>query len=326
MERFESKMRLAILDDYQHAALGLADWQSLQPAVTAQAFHDTLHDEDALVGRLRDFEIIVAMRERTKFPRSVIERLPNLKLMITTGRRNASIDTAALAERGIPICGALMSHSNTVELTWALILGIARNIPREYESVRRGGWQTTTLGVEVGGRVLGLLGLGSLGSQVAAIGKAFKMDVIAWSQNLTAERAAEFGVRRVEKEELFRLSDFLSVHLVLSQRTRGLIGAPELAMMKPTAYLINTSRAPIVEQTALVDTLRNRRIAGAAIDVFNQEPVPADEPLLGLDNVLLTPHLGYVTLEGIRRGYREAVEDVRAFLAGKPIRVLGTEW
>ncbi|MGA2992410.1 MAG: D-2-hydroxyacid dehydrogenase family protein [Candidatus Korobacteraceae bacterium] len=318
-------MRLAILDDYQHAALTLADWDSLKPAVTVQAFYDTLTSEDALAERLRDFEIIVAMRERTKFPRTLIERLPKLKLLVTTGWRNVAIDQKATAERGIPVCGTHMLHATTAELTWALILALARNIVRENESLRQGRWQST-LGVALQGKVLGTAGLGDLGSKVAGIGKAFGMKVIAWSQNLTPERAASVGAELVTKEELFRRADFLTIHLVLSQRTRGLITAAELSLMKPTAYLINTSRGPIVDEQALFTILKNHKIAGAAIDVYSQEPIPADHPFLSLGNVLLTPHLGYVTADSLSNAYGEAVEDVRAFLAGKPIRVLGTTW
>ncbi len=259
------------------------------------------------------------------FPRSLIERLPKLKLLITTGWRNVAIDQKAAVERGITVCGTHMLHATTMELTWALILALARNIVREHESMRQGRWQST-LGVALHGKVLGAVGLGDLGSKVAAIGQAFGMKVIAWSQNLTPERAAAIGVQRVEKEELFRRADFLTIHLVLSQRTRGLIAAAELALMKPTAYLINTSRGPIVDEQALFTVLKNHRIAGAAIDVYGQEPIPADHPFLSLDNVLLTPHLGYVTADSLRNAYGEAVEDVRAFLAGQPIRVLGTTW
>ena len=314
-------MRLAILDDYQHVALGLADWDSLKPAVTVQTFHDTAINEDALVERLRGIEIIVLTRERTKFTRTLIERLPKLKLLVTTGFRNASIDRQATTERR-SVCGTYSLHSTTMELTWALILALARNIVIENQSLR-GKWQTT-LGVMLQGKVLGIVGLGDLGSKVAAVAKAFQMEVIAWSQNLTVERAASLGVQRVDKEELFRHADFLTIHLLLSQRTRGLIGQAELSLMKPTAYLINTSRAPIVDEQELIVTLKNHRIAGAAIDVYNQEPLPADHPLLSLDNVLLTPHLGYVTAESLRKAYGDVVEDVRAFLAGAPIRILGT--
>jgi phosphoglycerate dehydrogenase-like enzyme len=318
-------MRLAILDDYQHAALSLANWDSLKPEVTVQTFHNTLTNEDQLTERLRDFEIIVAMRERTKFPRTLIERLPNLKLMVTTGWRNVAIDGKALAERGIIFCGTHMLHSSTMELTWGLILALARDIVGQSQTIRQGRWQTT-LGNVVQGKVLGTVGLGSLGSQVAAVAKAFNMEVIAWSQNLTAEKASSLGVQRVEKDELFRRSDFVTIHLVLSKRTHGLIGEHELSLMKPTAYLINTSRGPIVDEQALFHALKNRKIAGAAIDVYNEEPIPNDHPFLSLDNALLTPHLGYVTEEGLGNAYGEAVENVRAFLKGKPVRVVGTEW
>jgi len=223
------------------------------------------------------------------------------------------------------VCGTYMLHSTTMELTWGLILALARNIVIENQSLRQGKWQTT-LGVMLQGKVLGIVGLGDLGSKVAAVAKAFQMEVIAWSQNLTVERAASFGVQRVEKEDLFRRADFVTIHLVLSQRTRGLIGQAELSLMKPSAYLINTSRAPIVDEQALIATLQDHRIAGAAIDVYNHEPLPADHPLLSLDNVLLTPHLGYVTAESLRKAYGEVVEDVRAYLAGNPIRILGTAW
>jgi len=318
-------MRLALIDDYQHAALGLADWDSLKPEVAVQAFHDTPANEDVLVERLRDFDIIMAMRERTRFPRTVIERLPKLKLIVTTGVHNPAIDVKALAERGIPVCGTRGRYATTMELTWALILALARHILPERQALREGRWQTT-MGVMLQNKVLGVLGLGNLGSKVAVIGKAFQMEVIAWSEHLTAERAASFGVQRVEKDELFRRSDFLTIQVLLSDRTRGLVGAPELALMKPSAYLINTSRGPIVDEQALVSALENHQIAGAGIDVYSQEPTPADNPLLRLDNALCTPHLGYVTAESMAFGYQQVLEDIRAFLNGKPIRVFGTEW
>jgi phosphoglycerate dehydrogenase-like enzyme len=314
-------MRLAILDDYQKAALTLADWDSLGAMVVVQPFHDWIGDEDALVERLRDFEIIVAMRERTRFPRTLLERLPKLKLLVTVGMRNVAIDVKAATELGILVSGTSMLTHPTAELTWGLILSLARNIPFEHQAMRQGAWQTT-LGIGLNGKVLGVVGLGKLGSQVAQIGKAFQMEVIAWSQNLTEEHAAELGVRRVEKEELFRTAHFVTIHLVLSKRTRGLVGEEELAMMKPTAFLINTSRGPIVDEAALVAALEDHRIAGAGLDVYDQEPLPSDHPLRKLDNVVHTPHLGYVTAENYRRAYGEAVEDVRAFLAGSPIRVV----
>jgi phosphoglycerate dehydrogenase-like enzyme len=313
--------RLAILDDYQKVALQMADWKSLGSAVEVEVFHDTLSDQDALVERLSDFEIIVAVRERTPFRSALLERLGKLKLLITTGMRNASIDLKAAAERGIMVCGTDVVSSPTVELTWGLILAAARHISREDQGMRSGRWQTT-VGIGLEGRVLGLLGLGNLGSRVAAIGKAFQMRLIAWSENLTAERAASLGVERVEKEELFRRADFLSIHMVLSKRSRGLVDAPELAVMKPTAYLINTSRGPIVSEKALIAALEGRKIAGAALDVYDQEPLPADHVLRRLDNVVLTPHLGYVTVENYRQMYAQAIEDARAFLDGHPVRII----
>jgi phosphoglycerate dehydrogenase-like enzyme len=313
--------RLAILDDYQNVALGLAQWDSLGSGVTVQAFHDTLSDPDALARRLGDFEIIVAMRERTPFRRPLLERLDKLKLLVTTGMRNASIDLKAAAERGVLVCGTEVLTPPTVELTWGLILAIARHIPREDQGMRNGQWQST-VGVDLQGRTLGLLGLGRLGSRVADIGEAFGMRVIAWSQNLTEERAKSFGAERVEKQELFRRADFLSIHMVLSSRTRGLVDSPEFAVMKPTAYLINTSRGPIVNEPALIAALESRKIAGAALDVYDQEPLPADHVLRRLDNVVLTPHLGYVTEDDYRVMYPQALEDVRAFLDGHPIRIV----
>jgi len=313
--------RLAILDDYQKVALQMADWKSLGSAVTVEVFHDTVSDQDALAARLGDFEIIVAMRERTPFRSALLERLGELKLLVTTGVRNASIDLKAAAERGILVCGTEVVSSSTAELTWGLILALARHISREDQGMRSGRWQTT-VGIGLEDRVLGLLGLGNLGSRVAAIGKAFQMRVIAWSENLTAERASSLGVKRVEKEELFRRADFLSIHMVLSKRSRGLVDAPELAVMKPEAYLINTSRGPIVNESALIAALQSRKIAGAAFDVYDQEPLPTDHALRRLDNVVLTPHLGYVTVENYRKMYGQAVEDVRAFLEGHPIRII----
>jgi phosphoglycerate dehydrogenase-like enzyme len=314
-------MRLAILDDYQNVALTMADWDGLRPGVEIQSFHDTLASEDAVAERLRDFEIVVAMRERTAFRRPLLERLPKLKLLVTTGMLNASIDLKAAAERRIVVSGTSVLRHPTAELTWGLILALARGITREDAGMRRGGWQTT-VGIGLHGKVLGILGLGRLGSLVAAYGTAFQMEVIAWSKNLTIEHANSLGVQRVEKQELFRRADFLTIHTVLSKRTRGLVGPDDLAAMKPTAYLINTSRGPIVHERALISALEGHKIAGAALDVFDQEPLPADHPLRRLENVVLTPHLGYVTAENYRVFYGDAVENVRAFLAGNPIRVL----
>ncbi|MCU1340813.1 MAG: D-isomer specific 2-hydroxyacid dehydrogenase NAD-binding protein [Candidatus Acidoferrum typicum] len=314
-------MRLAILDDYQNVALTMADWEGLRPSVQIQIFRDTLKNEDAVAERLREFEIIVAMRERTAFRRSLLERLPKLKLLVTTGMVNASIDKKAAAEQGIIVSGTTSLRHPTAELTWGLMLALARNITREDAAMRKGAWQTT-VGVSLHGKVLGILGLGKLGGQVAAFGKAFMMDVIAWSENLTLGHADSLGVRRVEKQELFRRADFLTIHTVLSKRTRGIVGPDELAAMKSTSYLINTSRGPIVEERALIAALETRKIAGAALDVYDQEPLPADHALRRLENVILTPHLGYVTDENYRAFYGEAAENVRAYLAGNPIRVL----
>jgi len=314
-------MRLAILDDYQNVALTMADWDGLRPSLEIQTFRDTLAGEDAAAALLGDFEIVVAMRERTAFRRSLLERLPKLKLLVTTGMVNASIDIKAAAARGIVVSGTSSLRHPTAELTWGLMLALARNITREDAGMRRGAWQTT-VGVGLHGKVLGILGLGKLGSQVATFGKAFLMDVIAWSENLTVEHCNSLGVQRVEKQDLFRRADFLTIHMVLSKRTRGIVGPDELAAMKSTAYLINTSRGPIVEERALLAALETRKIAGAALDVYDQEPLPADHPLRRLENVILTPHLGYVTEENYRVFYGEAAEDVRAYLAGNPIRVL----
>jgi phosphoglycerate dehydrogenase-like enzyme len=313
--------RLAILDDYQNVALGMADWQSLGPEVSLQTFDVAFANEEEAAERLRDFDIIVAMRERTAFLRTLLDRLPQLRLLITTGMRNASIDVKAASEKGVVVAGTRALPQETAELTWGLILSLARNIPYEDAGMHSGKWQRT-VGVGLHGKVLGILGLGRLGTQVATVGKAFQMEVIAWSENLTAERATSHGVQRVDKTELFRRSDFLTIHTTLSDRTRGLVGAAELAAMKPAAYLINTSRGPIVDESALLGALRNRAIAGAALDVYDREPLPAEHPLRRVDNVVLTPHLGYVTVENYRVFYGDAVEDVRAYLAGTPIRVI----
>lgn len=314
-------IRVAVLDDYQNAALSLADWGSLGPEVTVQAFHERLSGEETLARRLAGFEVIVAMRERTQFPRSLLERLPKLKLLVTTGMRNVAIDAKSAAELGIVVSGTGMLTPPTAELTWGLLIGLARHIPFEAQQMRSGAWQTT-LGAGLSGKVLGVLGLGKLGGAVARVGGAFHMEVIAWSQNLTPEHAASLGASRVEKDELFQRADFITIHLILSKRTRGLVSARELALMKPAAYLINTSRGPIVNEAALIDALSNQRIAGAALDVYDEEPLPADHPLRKLENVLLTPHLGYVTVENYRECYAQVVEDIRAFLAGHPIRTI----
>jgi phosphoglycerate dehydrogenase-like enzyme len=312
-------MRIAVLDDYQGVALRFADWDSLEAEV--EVFSDHLAGDDEVVGRLTPFEVVVAMRERTPFTRARLERLETLKLLVTTGMRNASIDLDAARDRGVVVCGTGSLGPPTAELAWGLILAITRQIPAEDARMRAGGWQHT-IGPELAGRTLGLVGLGRLGSRMARIARAFEMETIAWSQNLTAERAAEAGVEAVAKDELFRRADVVSIHLVLSDRTRGLVGAPELALMQPGAYLVNTSRGPIVDEAALLDALHAGRIAGAGIDVYDTEPLPPQHPLRFAPNTVLTPHIGYVTTGTYDVFYREAVEDIAAWRAGAPVRVL----
>ncbi len=315
-------MKVAILDDYQGAALASADWSAVSAQAEVTAYPDHLDDEDALVARLADAEVIVAMRERTPFQRSLIERLPNLKLLVTTGARNASIDVQAAADAGVTVCGTGGLAHPTAELTWALILAMLRRIPKEEQGILAGRWQVD-LGEDAQGKTLGVLGLGRLGSRVAAVGQAFGMPVLAWSQNLTRERTDELGVElAASKEDLLRRSDIVTIHLVLSGRSRGLLGADDLRQMKPTAYLVNTSRGPIVDEAALVAALRARTIAGAALDVFDVEPLPAGHPFRDLDNVVLSPHVGYVSKENYRVFYGDAVEDILGFLAGAPVRVI----
>ncbi len=316
-------MRVAILDDYQGVALASADWSAVRARCEVVAYPDHLADEAALAARLRDAEIVIAMRERTPFPRSLFERLPNLRLLVTTGMGNRSIDAAAARDAGVTFCGTRGLDYPTAELTWGLILALVRRIPAEGRAIREGRWQTT-VGEGLKGKTLGVLGLGRLGSQVATVGRAFGMDVVAWSQHLTRERTDALGVAlAASKEELLERADVLTIHLVLSDRTRGLLGAADLARMRPTAYLVNTSRGPIVDEPALVEALRTRSIAGAGLDVFDPEPLPAGHPLRSLDNVVLTPHLGYVTKETYAVFYGDAVEDVIAFLDGAPVRVIG---
>lgn len=316
-------LRCAVLDDYQRVATSVADWSPLAGDVDVDVLHEHLADEDALVEALRDHEIVVVMRERTPFPRSVLARLPRLRLLVTTGMRNASVDLAAAAEHGVVVCGTGGVATGTVELTWALILGLARGVVPENAALRAGGPWQSTLGTDLAGATLGVLGLGRIGTQVARIGLAFGMDVVAWSSNLTEETAARAGVRRAGGlAELMAAADVLTVHLVLGDRSRGLVGAPELALMRPTSYLVNTSRAAIVDERALVDALRRGAIAGAALDVFDVEPLPADHPFRTMPTVLATPHLGYVTRRTYEVFYTEAVEDIVAFLAGRPVRTL----
>ena len=313
--------RVAILDDYQNVARRMADWASLPAGTDVVVFSDHLSDPGAVAARLADFDAVIAMRERTPFHRTLLERLPKLKLLVTTGMRNASIDVAASVERKIVVCGTAGLPYPTAELTWGLILALFRQIPAEDRATREGRWQISC-GLGLNGKTLGVVGLGGLGSRVAKIGRAFEMNVIAWSQNLTAARAAEIGATLVTKDDLLARSDVVSIHLVLSERTRKLFGAHELAQMKRTAFLINTSRGPIVDEVALVAALRQGKLAGAGLDVYDEEPLPLDHPLRNLPNTVITPHLGYVTEEGYRIFYGQALEDVKAWLAGEPVRVL----
>jgi len=313
--------RVALLDDYQGVALRMADWKSLPAGTDVVAFPDHLADEGALAARLVDFDVIMAMRERTPFTRSLLERLPKLRLLITAGMRNASIDMKAAADRGVTVCGTAGLPYPTAELAWGLILGLMRRIPSEDRATREGHWQVS-LGLGLNGKTLGVLGLGTLGSRVARVGRAFEMDVLAWSANLTGERAAEVGATLVPKDELLARSDIVSIHLVLGDRTRALIGARELGLMKRSAYLVNTSRGPIVDEAALIRALREGTIAGAGLDVFDTEPLPKDHPFRSLPNTVIAPHLGYVTEETYRIFYGQALEDVQAYLRGEPVRVL----
>ena len=313
--------RIALLDDYQSVALRYADWSSLPAGTEVVAFADHLADLDALAARLAPFDGIVLMRERTPVTARLLERLPNLRLLVTTGMRNASVDLAAATARGVTVCGTAGLPYPTAELTWGLILSLMRRIPTEDRATREGRWQAT-VGEGLNGKTLGLLGLGTLGSRVARVGGAFEMQLLAWSQNLTAERAAEVRASLVGRDELLARADIVSVHLVLSERTRGLIGARELALMKRSAYLVNTSRGPIVDETALIAALRAGTIAGAGLDVFDEEPLPATHPFRQLPSTVITPHLGYVTDETYRIFYNHAREDVEAFLRGSPVRVL----
>lgn len=306
-------MRVAILDDYQNVALSMADWSEVAARADITVFTDHLADQDAVVQRLTPFDVVCVMRERTPLPRSVIERLPGLKMIASTGPFNASIDVAAAKERGIYISTTGGYIESTVELTWALILASARRIVDETLSVRDGGWQTS-VGHQLGGTVLGVLGLGRIGSRVARVGTAFGMDVIAWSTNLTPEAAEKAGATYVSRDELFSRADVLTIHLVLSERSRGLVGAAEMGLMKPTALLVNTSRGPIIDESALVDVLQAGRLAGAGLDVFDIEPLPNAHPLRSLDTVVATPHIGYVAERVYRTFYGEAASKIAAWL------------
>ena len=314
--------RCAILDDYQNVALKLADWSKIKEVET-KVFTDAVRRSDAdTIRDVKDFDIVVMMRERTRFPRAVIEALPKLKLLITTGAYNASIDMAACQERGIVVCGTTSHGNPTTGITFGLILELTRRIGWEHARMKAGvPWQAT-LGMDIEGKTLGIIGLGKLGARTAGVAKAFGMKVIAWSQNLTPERCKEVGAEYVSKEDLFRNADVVTVHVQLGQRNRGLVTAKELGLMKKTAYIVNTSRGPIIEEKALLDALNNKQIAGAGLDVFDVEPLPLDHPYRKMDNVVITPHLGYVSQQNYDRYYPDIVENIRGFLDGKPTRVI----
>ncbi|MCX5401393.1 D-2-hydroxyacid dehydrogenase family protein [Streptomyces sp. NBC_00102] len=317
-------LRCAVLDDFQSVATRAADWSPLAGRVDVVSFPEHFATEDELAAALETFDIVVTLRERVPFPAGLLDRLPRLRLLVASGMRNTVIDHQAAARNGVTVCGTASSFAPPVELTWALLLGLARGIVPESTALRSGGPWQSTVGADLHGRRLGLLGLGRIGSRVAAVGLAFGMDVVAWSPNLTAERAAEVGTGlAASKEELLATSDFVSVHLALGDRSRGLIGAPELALMGPDTYLVNTSRAAIVDQDALLAALRAGTIAGAAVDVYDTEPLPADHPMRTAPRLLATPHLGYVSRANYARYYGEAVEDIEAYLAGAPVRLLG---
>ncbi|HEX3647907.1 MAG TPA: D-2-hydroxyacid dehydrogenase family protein [Pseudonocardiaceae bacterium] len=312
--------RMAVLDDWEHDAATAVDW-SVLPDVDLTIFTDHVSEHAELVDRLRPFEIVMLMRERTPMPADVVAALPQLRLLVTTGMRNRAVDVAAARASGVVVCGTDGLQWAAPELTWALIMALCRQVPRADASMRAGRWEPT-VGMDLHGSTLGLLGLGRLGGQVATVARAFAMNLVAWSPHLTEERAAAHGARLVGKKELFARSDIVSVHLILADSTRGLVGEAELAAMKPTAYLVNTSRGPIVDQDALLAALRDRRIAGAGLDVYDEEPLPAGHPLRTVGRTVLTPHLGYVTRTTFTSFYGQAVEDVRAYVDGSPIRVL----
>jgi phosphoglycerate dehydrogenase-like enzyme len=313
---------ITVLDDYQQVALRSADWSAVRQRFTVDVVHERLADERAVISRLAESAVVVAMRERTAFPASVLTALPTLRLLVTTGMRNAAIDLPAATSRGITVCGTSGSGNSVPELTIGMMIALTRNIVAEDAAVRAGRWQQH-IGPGLAGSTLGVVGLGRLGVPVARLAQAFGMQAIAWSPNLTEERAAQHGVRAVSKAELFAESDIVTIHMPLSERSRGLVGAAEFATMKPSAYLINTSRGPIVDEGALGQALRDRRIAGAGLDVYDVEPLPADHPLLSAPNTLLLPHIGYVTTDGYRTWFAQVVEDILAWSDGRPVRVLG---
>jgi phosphoglycerate dehydrogenase-like enzyme len=317
-----TRLRCAILDDYLNLALTVADWSTVKDRVDITVFDQPFASEQAAASALKDFEIICAMRERTPFPRALFSALPKLKLLITSGMRNAAIDMEAAKDHNVVLCGTQWARDPTAPLTMGLILELTRNIGRENARMHAGEPLQKYCGIEIEGRTLGVVGLGKLGGKVSKLAQAFGMNVIAWSPNLTPERCKEVGVGYASKEELFATADIVTVHVVLSQRSRGLVGAADLARMKPTAYLVNTARGPIVDETALLQTLQQKKIAGAAIDVFSVEPLPVEHPFRKLDNLVLTPHLGYVTEDSFRNHYRQMVEGIDAWFKGEPARKL----
>jgi phosphoglycerate dehydrogenase-like enzyme len=321
-EEEQVQHKAAILDDYQNVAMKVADWSPIAKDVSFKVFTESLGGRDKIIAALKDCAVVCLMRERTLFGADVINALPALKLIVTSGMRNAAIDVAAASGRGIPVCGTESLGSPTAELTFGLMLELARKIGYENARLKSGARWQSTLGIDLNGKTLGIIGLGKLGVRVAAIGNALGMKVIAWSQYLTAEKAKAGGATLVTKDELLRNADFITVHVQLSDRTKGLIGAAELALMKPTAFFINTSRGPVADEKAIEAALKAKKIAGAAIDVYNDEPIPLDHPFRYLDNIVTTPHLGYVTAENYKRFYGQMVEDIRAWLDKKPVRVI----
>jgi D-3-phosphoglycerate dehydrogenase len=317
-----TRLRCAILDDYINLALRVADWSKVSDRVDITVFNEPFASTEAAAAALGDFEVICAMRERTPFPRALLAALPKLKLLITSGMRNAAIDMEAAKDHQVTLCGTQWGRDPTAPLTMGLILELTRNIGRENARMHAGEPLQEFVGIEIEGRTLGVVGLGKLGAKVSGLAKAFGMNVIAWSPNLTAERCREVGVNYATKEELFSTADVVTIHVVLSQRSRGLVGREDLARMKPTSYLVNTARGPIVDENALLETLQQRKIAGAAVDVFSVEPLPVDHPFRKLDNIVLTPHLGYVTEEGFRSHYNQMVEGIDAWLKGETLRSL----
>jgi D-3-phosphoglycerate dehydrogenase len=322
MDLAMTRLRCAILDDYLNLSLKLADWSKIEDRVDVTVFNQPFASQDSAVSALKDFEIILAMRERTPFPRAMFDQLPKLKLLTTSGMRNAAIDMAAAKDKGVVVCGTNWPRDPTAALTMGMILELTRNIGRENARMHAGEYLQKHVGIEIDGKTLGVVGLGKLGAKVSTIAKTFGMNVIAWSPNLTAERCKEVGVTYATKEELFSTADIITIHMVLSDRSRGLVGAAELNRMKPTSFLVNSARGPIVDEMALLETLKARKIAGAAVDVFSVEPLPVDHPFRKLDNLVLTPHLGYVTQETFIAHYTQMVEGIDGWFKGEPVRKL----